>query len=60
MRKIKRRERKRRKGCDFVEVSESDDDVLNVAMQSGIRNHPPIAHKRSISINQLHPKAKKR
>lgn len=40
MRRMKRRARKRRKGCDFVEVSEIV-VVLNAAMQSGTRNHPP-------------------
>lgn len=27
--------------------------VADAAMQSKNRNHPPVAHKRSISINQL-------
>ncbi|KAI6674469.1 hypothetical protein NL676_002375 [Syzygium grande] len=54
-----RRERKRKKvmkrWLSFVGLSESGDDVEEeeeAAMQSKNRNHPPIAHKRSISMNQ--------
>lgn len=54
-RKMKIRPRKRRKGFwDFEVLSEIFDEVFSVAMQSGIRSHPPIAHKRSISMNHLH------
>lgn len=54
-----RRERTRKKPMkrwlSFVSLSESGDDVEEeeeAAMQSKNRNHPPIAHKRSISMNQ--------
>lgn len=54
-RKMKMRPRKSRKGFwDFEELSEIFDEVFNVAMQSGIRSHPPTAHKRSISMNHLY------
>lgn len=54
-----RSERKRKKvmkrWLSFVCPSESGDDDVEeeeAAMQSKNRNHPPIAHKRSISMNQ--------
>lgn len=48
---------KRRKLCDLVWISKMEDDddgddVLGAAMQIWIRNHPPRAHKGSISMNR--------
>lgn len=55
---MKIRPRKRSKGFwDFEELSEID-EVFNVAMQSGIRRHPPTAHKKSISMNHLNTTAR--
>ena len=57
-RKTKKRATKTRRRCNFeCWISKIDDDddgvVLGSAMQIGIRNHPPRAHKDSISMNQL-------
>lgn len=42
-------------GCNFVAgvVWDSEMDLGAEAMQFGKRNHPPRAHKGSISMNQL-------
>lgn len=53
-RRRKKRVKKWRKEGDFEHGSEiDDDDDLGSAMQFERENHPPIAHKGSISINQL-------
>lgn len=58
-RKMKKRATKTSSGCSFEywisKIDDDDDDgvALGAAMQIGIRNHPPRAHKDSISMNQL-------
>lgn len=52
--KMKTRVRERIKGCNLVDVVwVSEKDLGAEAMQFGRRNHPPRAHKGSISMNQL-------
>jgi hypothetical protein len=51
--KTKRSARKRKKWCDLLKVSLIVDCDFGVAMQViEKRNHPPRAHKGSISMNQ--------
>lgn len=50
---MKKSVRKWRKEGGFEQGSEIGDDDLGSAMQYERENHPPIAHKGSISINQL-------
>jgi hypothetical protein len=52
--KMKTRVRERINGCNLVDVVwVSEMDLGAEAMQFGRRNHPPRAHKGSISMNQL-------
>ena len=52
-RRMKRSVRRCREMGDFEKHSEIGDGVLGSAMQFERKDHPPRAHKGSISMNQL-------